>query len=85
MAKVVAIHEIVRPNEIIKPGTTFVSTGEELEQLKAAKAIRYDNSEAEDAAVKEVETQTEQTPVVAKTVAQPAKGGKVSKADKDLV
>ena len=84
MAKVVAIHEIVRPNEIIKPGATFVSTGEELAQLKAAKAIRYDNSEAEDALVKEAETQTEQQSA-AKPVAQPAKGGKVAKADKDLV
>ena len=84
MAKVIAIHEIVRPNEIIKPGVAFVSTGEELEQLKSAKAIRYDNSEAEDAVVKDVETDTEQQPAT-EPVAQPAKGGKVAKADKDLV
>lgn len=79
MAKVVAIHEIVRPGEVIKPGKSFTSTGEELAQLKAAGAIKIDNSDAEDVEVKEPTKVEENKP------AAQAKGGKNSKTDKDLV
>lgn len=90
MAKVVAIHEIIRPTETIKPGTPFTSTGEELAQLKAAGAIKFDNSDAEDVEVKAAKKSEDggdgstgtQTPA-AKTTANAAKGK--AKTDKDLV
>lgn len=86
MAKVVAIHEIIRPTETIKPGTPFTSTGEELAQLKAAGAIKFDNSDAEDAEVKTAKKSEDggdgstgtQTPTAAKAAGK-------GKADKDLV
>ena len=91
MAKVVAIHEIVRPGEVIKPGTSFNSTGEELAQLKAAGAVKFDTSDAEDAEVK-TSTKTEDgagdadaAKTAAKTAATVAGKGKTAKADKDLV
>ena len=92
MAKVVAIHEIIRPGETIKPGTPFTSTGEELAQLKAAGAIKFDNSDAEDVEVKTAKKSEDggdgstgtQTPA-AKTTATAAKAAGKGKADKDLV
>lgn len=85
MAKVVAIHEIVRPGEVIKPGKSFNSTGEELAQLKAAGAVKIDTSDAEDAEVKsETSSDDKGTETAAKPAAQ-AKGGKAKASDKDLV
>ena len=86
MAKVIAIHEIIRLGEVIKPGKPFTSTGEELEQLKAAGAIKFDTSDAEDVEVKEKKSddgsETDKTPA-AKTAT--AAKGKTTKSDKDLV
>ena len=85
MAKVTAIHEIGRPGEVIKPGQTFTSTGEELVQLKAAGAIKYDTKDAEDAEVKSANTDDDQPADKPKTAtAAKGKGGS-NKADKDLV
>lgn len=88
MAKVIAIHEIVRPGEVIKPGQPFTSTGEELEQLKAAGAIKFGNSDAEDVEVKTMKSDdggegegTQTPPAKAQTAAK----GKAAKNDKDLV
>lgn len=85
MAKVTAIHEIVRPGEVIKPGQNFTSTGEELAQLKAAGAIKYDTKDAEDAEVKSANTDDDRPADQPKTTtAAKGKGGS-NKADKDLV
>lgn len=88
MAKVIAVHEIIRPGEVIKPGKPFTSTGEELEQLKAAGAIKFDTSDAEDVEVKEKksddgETEADKQTPAAKTTT--AAKGKTAKSDKDLV
>lgn len=88
MAKVIAVHEIVRPGEVIKPGTRFTSTGEELEQLKAAGAIKPDTTEAEDAEVKAKKSEDDDGSQTAATKTQTAAKGKGSatKGDnKDLV
>lgn len=45
MAKVIAVFEVVRPGETIKPGAVFTATGDDLDYLMKVGAVRKPTKE----------------------------------------
>lgn len=92
MAKVIAIFEIIRPGEVIPPGKSFTSTGEELDTLTKIGAVRKptkddaEQQEGDDQGTEgnaaELEAQKQAAKVPAKTSGKD-KGKVAAKSDDD--
>lgn len=84
MAKVIAVFEVVRPGETIKPGAVFTATGDDLDYLMKVGAVRKPTKEDGNVTELDDETGTGSEKPAAQTeaakTAAPATTGKKSTA-----